>query len=272
MAAKQKLDQKSEASNDPYANGLMSGQQWNTELFNADGTEELSFSFMEGPINGKAKGKSFDAWEIDEIGAIIKIFASVENITDLEFQIRGLDLDGDNDFDANDAAVLTAYDDNFGFNLDYSAITYAGVSISIVEEKAVSAEIRFFKQDLNGAEGYASYPGSGSGGDVYFDTGTLDRPDTGIVGITVEEYNDLLFYHEIGHALGLQHTFDKGRLGPMPEEYFNTGDNVDPETGSVMSYDGWYTPDLWYADPTWTEYDVSALQSMYGVAEIMPMA
>lgn len=234
MAKSQKSYIKSVESADPYVNGLMSGNQWNTELYSSSsGTEALTFSFIEERVQGKGNGHELEEWTDDEIVDIVRIFNEIEAITKLNIEV-----------------VLPA---------DFEVSKLAEIENNTIEidldSAPANAEIRFFKQDLSTyTEGQTNYPGQGQHVDVYFDSELMAAND--------EMYNTLLFYHEIGHAMGLQHTFDNGKLGAYPDPEATV--NADDPFGSVMSYSGWEDsqPDL----QQWSETDQAALAWMYGPA------
>lgn len=93
-----------------------------------------------------------------------------------------------------------------------------------------------------GASGYANYPATGVGGDIFFNTGNTFS------------LNFVLSAHELGHALGLKHPGDQGQTGvTLPRDEDNTDLTLMSYTrGSVAS-------------PTSLgSYDVAAVQYLYG--------
>ena len=140
---------------------------------------------------------------------------------------------------------------------------------------ASSADIRIGKSTLQGADAWAYYPGTGKGGDAWFDVG-LGAPQGGKGGmdwkaIQPGDYSYTVFMHEFGHSLGLKHSFENGgTAGAVPKQY-------DSLEYTVMSYDAFQTNPYdsavdsrdWWADngnnpQTFMTLDIAALQKMYG--------
>jgi serralysin len=95
---------------------------------------------------------------------------------------------------------------------------------------------------INRSHGY--YPGVPVyGGDVW-----LER-NSGLPGT----YSYMLVLHELGHALGLKHPHDSG--GALPTM---SSEHDSPEY-TVMSYG-----DTWDDPQTYMQYDIAALQELYG--------
>ena len=101
---------------------------------------------------------------------------------------------------------------------------------------------------------HAYYPGSGNGGDSWYNTNIYSNP---VVG----NYQWMTFLHETGHALGLEH----GHEAPLSFDR-------DSLEFSVMTYrsfvgdplgDG-YRNESWGFAQTLMMYDIAALQLMYG--------
>jgi Ca2+-binding RTX toxin-like protein len=110
-----------------------------------------------------------------------------------------------------------------------------------------SAQLGFAQAKLTaGAGAWAYYPGSyGQAGDVW--TNNMYAASTQNVGLGTYGYQTLI--HEIGHALGLKHSFEAPGALPGAE---------DSSRYSVMSY-------TWpfYAE-SFMLYDIAALQKLYG--------
>jgi serralysin len=132
------------------------------------------------------------------------------------------------------------------------SFTEVGDGLSVV------GDLRFAVTDNAGHEAaHAYYPGDyPEGGDVWFRNGAWhDQADR---GIAKGSYDYLTILHEIGHAIGLKHSFE----GPGPK----IGKAFDSYAYTIMSYSA--SPDGdGYASfyPTTPMYfDLVAIQGMYG--------
>ncbi|WP_410498802.1 M10 family metallopeptidase C-terminal domain-containing protein [Chitinibacter sp. S2-10] len=142
---------------------------------------------------------------------------------------------------------------------------YAKLSFTqVTDSYSVQGDLRFGGYlDMQNAYAWAYMPSDyASGGDIWF------SPDweLGTWGIesghTQGEYTNaapgsyeyLTVLHEIGHALGLKHTFDTDGSGvTMPS-------NLDSTRYTIMSYNHNFT----YAPTTPMLYDIQAIQYLYG--------
>ena len=73
-------------------------------------------------------------------------------------------------------------------------------------------------------------------------------------------YTYTVLMHELGHSLGLKHSFEKSGFGAVPR------DSLEYTVMSYSSYEGatsWYAPDGDFPQ-TLMMYDIAALQHMYG--------
>jgi serralysin len=96
------------------------------------------------------------------------------------------------------------------------------------------------------------------GGDAWF-SNTL-FPETDLGPVEIGSYNYALLMHELGHSLGLEHSFQGGKFGQVPQDSLEY---------SVMSYGSYEGAKSWDALPnnfpqTLMMYDIAALQHMYG--------
>ena len=102
---------------------------------------------------------------------------------------------------------------------------------------------------------HAYYPGSGNGGDSWYNT-------TGYTSPAVGNYHWMTFLHETGHALGLKHGHE------APPLSFDR-DSLEFSVMTYRSYVGdslgnGYRNETWGFAQTLMMYDIAALQRMYG--------
>ena len=119
-----------------------------------------------------------------------------------------------------------------------------------------SAQIRVGNTITPGADAWAYYPGSGKGGDVWFDktgggSGLMSREEA---DLEPGDYTFTVYMHELGHALGLKHSFENTSFGVVP---------IDSLEYTVMSYDAYVgAPNTWATDgnnpQTFMMYDIAA--------------
>ncbi|MBB1485312.1 matrixin family metalloprotease [Oceanospirillum sediminis] len=157
--------------------------------------------------------------------------------------------------DAAKTPVVEAFNDIETF----TALTFNPVS--------VDGDIEFNAVEQSGStDGFAFYPGSGIGGDVFLNN---DYTTTEQYAAGGSPYFTLI--HEVGHAMGLKHSFEDGATLPADEE--NT-------SHSVMSYTNVYDSSIEFTlvgnsinsqqvrdhnTTGYSLYDVMALQAAYGV-------
>ncbi|MDR7017960.1 M57 family metalloprotease, partial [Acinetobacter sp. 3657] len=96
------------------------------------------------------------------------------------------------------------------------------------------------------SSGYAYYPSNSYiGSDIFFNVDYSSEP--------LKSWQQYVYPHEIGHALGLRHSFE----GPKKELFSSAEEST---RWTVMSYN---TVD--YSDGNFKAFDYAALQAMYGV-------
>jgi Ca2+-binding RTX toxin-like protein len=141
-----------------------------------------------------------------------------------------------------------------------------GADISFVktaDSESTVGELRFTgTANADYAHAYLPYDNNVRSGDVWFAHGGWNP--TG-AAVTPGSYEYMTIIHEVGHALGLKHSFDTGESGvALPPEY-------DHYQWSLMSYSAHEGAGLnVWADfyPTTMMYlDLVALEKMYGPAE-----
>jgi Ca2+-binding RTX toxin-like protein len=137
-------------------------------------------------------------------------------------------------------------------------ITFAGTT---------AADIQLAHSSDANPTAYTYLPGGPEGGDIWFGTSyNYTQPRVG-------DYSFLTHIHEIGHALGLKHSFNGGGVANVgvPSEH----DSLEYTVMSYRSYAGgwlsYYTNETYGYPTTFMMNDIVALQTLYG-ADYVPGA
>lgn len=145
---------------------------------------------------------------------------------------------------------------------DVAAIT--GLTFTEVSDSGNGGQIRLGSHAMSGAGGYAYAPSTswtGTSGDIWMNTYATNQD------MTAGGYGYLSLLHEIGHALGLKHTFEGDVTLPT---------SIDTHQWSVMSYteqpnniiytfSGSTATSKLLEPESYSVYDILALQYLYGV-------
>jgi hypothetical protein len=216
-----------------YATGLLSGQKWNNVV---GGKTEVTYTFIDGQNPGSPYPPLPFYYAPDDDEATGTIALSTEQ----RDAIRGI------------LKTIESY-----ANLRFVEVPY--------ELTASQAVITFGANDQSsqGSQGWAYLPnGTGLGskpGDVWFhnDPGNPDNVTNVDSPSRVElgNYAILTYIHEIGHALGFEHSFGHNFSLPI---------SVDMHENTVMSYSNSSTRPFDYPI-SFMFYDVLGIQQVYGV-------
>ncbi|WP_298885756.1 DUF4214 domain-containing protein [uncultured Bradyrhizobium sp.] len=133
--------------------------------------------------------------------------------------------------------------------------------LNIVYSGTGSADIELAHSASANPTAYTYYPdGSAEGGDIWF--GTSYNYTTPRIG----DYSTLTHIHEIGHALGLKHSFETG--GVANETVPSAHDNLEYTVMSYRSYQNGpltgYSNEQYGYPTSFMMDDILALQTMYG--------
>ena len=227
-----------DTTKDQQIDGVLSGVAWDAGGFLPNGT--LSFSFPDsGADYGKSYGtgehrKNFGSFTGEEQLAFYNVLANFGSVTTANAAVSGI-----------------------GYISAVTPLNFVEFGEGSGDDTDKDALLRFGKTDMNSAEAWAYYPSaSPTGGDAWFSNQYMDFSN---LRIGSEDYTVLL--HEIGHSLGLKHSFEKSAYGVVP---------IDSLSYTVMSYSSYENGSSWEGGTafdfpqTLMMYDIAALQFMYG--------
>jgi Ca2+-binding RTX toxin-like protein len=131
-------------------------------------------------------------------------------------------------------------------------------NLSFTEAEAAPGTAQLRYALTGGAEtAHASYPGSGDGGDSWYNAIEYDHP---VVG----NYEWTTFIHETGHALGLKHGHESPAISGDRDSMEYSVMTYRSYVGAAAGDDGGYTNETWGFAQTPMMYDIAALQRLYG--------
>lgn len=123
---------------------------------------------------------------------------------------------------------------------------YTGLTFTATDNITQSNVITFQANIQSDSSGYAYYPGgTTNGSDIYMNVDYMSDP--------IADWQHYVYPHELGHALGLRHSFE----GPT-KDMFSSAENSTRWT--TMAYNI-----VSYSDGDFKAFDIAALQAMYGV-------
>lgn len=144
------------------------------------------------------------------------------------------------------------------------------LNFSWLEETSSSVgDIRLGYQNgssYGAAFGPAEWASDSYGGDVYFDSESISGWDAATAG----DFYYATVFHEIGHAMGLEHPHSEGNYGDLvlgENTNIGSGDR-DGQPYTLMSYASYQSGDMGYLNDvraqTYMIDDIAALQYLYG--------
>ena len=213
------------ATTDPRIDGILGEEKWATNF--------LTYNFP-------TTGSIFDSdYGRGEANGFFAVSAAVQNMT-------ALVLDATNGSAAPKGFAVSGF-----------------TALEILPTPDLYGDIRVNQTTLDPfgyGTAWAYYPStSAEGGDVWLSSVRFNYSDP-VAG----NYANLTLLHELGHALGLEHSQDDGTFGKVPAEY----DAMEFTVMSYRAYPG--SPTFGYFNETWgyaqsyMMLDIAALQHLYG--------
>lgn len=141
----------------------------------------------------------------------------------------------------------------------FTALTFTEVS-----DNGDGGQLRLGSHSMSGAGGYAYIPTTdwtGTSGDIWLHTYATNQD------MTAGGYGYLTLLHEIGHALGLKHTFAGAVTLPTSTDthQWSVMSYTSPTNNVIYTFSGSTATSKFLEPESYGVYDILALQYLYGV-------